>query len=53
MNVEDKNKKEKILVVDDEPVIRELLVNFLQREGYTVDCAGNGVEALKVLKKDT
>ena len=53
MDAENKNRKEKILVVDDEAVIRELLISYLKMEGYTVDCAGNGIEALTMLKKDT
>ncbi|KAF2960305.1 response regulator [Thermotoga sp. 38H-to] len=37
----------RILVVDDEPNIRELLKEELQEEGYEVDTAENGEEALK------
>jgi len=36
-----------ILVVDDEASLRELLVIMLQREGYRVDEADNGVTALE------
>lgn len=40
----------KILVVDDEPVIRDMMVDILDMEGYTVEVARNGREALdKVL----
>lgn len=35
-----------ILVVDDEPAIRELVSHHLRREGYTVALAGSGSEAL-------
>ena len=35
-----------ILVVDDEPTIREVVANLLQDEGYQVETAGNGAEAL-------
>lgn len=38
-----------ILVVDDEPNIRELLRMYLEKEGYRVDLAGNGLEALDKL----
>jgi two-component system response regulator PilR (NtrC family) len=38
---------ERILVVDDEQLIRESLVFVLQREGYDVDEAHHGVEALE------
>jgi two-component system, OmpR family, response regulator MprA len=36
----------KILVVDDEPAVRESLRRALQLEGYDVDLAGDGEEAL-------
>ncbi len=39
--------KEKILVVDDEEDILELVRYNLAREGYTVTCAASGEEALK------
>jgi len=38
-----------ILVVDDEPDIRETLRNLLEEEGYAVRCASNGQEALDTL----
>jgi len=40
----DKNRDEPIciLVIDDEPVIRELLDDVLSRKGYVVDTADNG-----------
>lgn len=38
----------RILVVDDEDSIRELLDNLLRREGYDVVLATDGVEALEV-----
>lgn len=41
-------KKEKILVVDDEEDILELLRHNLVREGYAVVCAASGEEALQV-----
>ena len=31
-----------VLVVDDEPVVREVVVNYLQREGYRTLEAGDG-----------
>ena len=37
----------KILVVDDEQCIRELLIDVLENEGYEVTLAENGEEALK------
>lgn len=42
-----------ILVVDDEDRIRRLLKMYLEREGYEVDEAENGAEALeKAMEKD-
>ncbi len=40
-----------ILVVDDEPVIVDVLTRFLTREGYRVVTARNGREALEVVKR--
>ena len=36
-----------ILVVDDEPSYRDALSVALQREGFAVDTAADGVEALR------
>ena len=42
----------KILIVEDEANIRELLRLYLEREGYTVLEAENGVEGIKKWKAD-
>lgn len=39
-----------ILVVDDDPDIRDSLREVLEDEGYDVSCVGNGQEALDHLK---
>jgi len=39
----------KILIVDDDPHIRELVTVFLKREGFDVQEAGDGVQALSTL----
>ncbi|GAC1372519.1 MAG: hypothetical protein NVS2B12_25160 [Ktedonobacteraceae bacterium] len=39
----------KILVVDDEPVIRDMMVDILELEGYAIEVARNGHEALEKL----
>lgn len=38
---------QKILVVDDEAVIRDMMVDILDLEGYTVEVARNGREAFE------
>ncbi len=42
----------KVLVVDDDPAIRELLEDVLVEEGHHVVLARDGEEALEVLKLD-
>ncbi|MCD6273749.1 MAG: sigma-54-dependent Fis family transcriptional regulator [Deltaproteobacteria bacterium] len=42
--------KEQILVVDDEPDMRSALTHVLHRNGYDVESADNGPEALKKFK---
>lgn len=42
----------KILVVDDEQSIREMLMIYLQREGYAVTCASDGEIALACCEKE-
>jgi response regulator RpfG family c-di-GMP phosphodiesterase len=39
-----------VLVVDDEPAIRAILSDLLVHEGFRVQTAGNGYEALDLLK---
>lgn len=47
------DSQRRILVVEDEPAIREIIVSFL-REGYSDVCeAENGAEALKLLRTET
>ena len=46
-------KKINILVVDDEPLVRRSLSEFLTLEGYCVSTASNGREALEILKSYT
>ena len=46
------NKAYKILVVDDEPLIRESLYEILRIEGYRVQMAQNGKEAMEFMAKN-
>ncbi len=41
----------RVLVVDDELSLRELLTIFLRREGHEVDVAHNGLQALEILQQ--
>jgi DNA-binding response OmpR family regulator len=40
----------KILLVEDEPVIRELVRSMLTEGAVSVDCASDGIEGLKLAK---
>ena len=42
----------KILVVDDEKDIVEFMSSFLEDNGYQVNSAGNGVDAMESIEKD-
>ena len=42
----------KILVVDDEPNIREVVGQYLRRDGYAVVSAADGEEALRAYKRE-
>ena len=43
----------KILVIDDEPGVRDALQAILTDEGFKVRCAGSGEEGLEVLDGET
>lgn len=40
-----------ILIVDDQPDFRVMLTTFLEDSGYTIQCAGNGRDALAYLSR--
>jgi len=42
----------KVLVVDDEPTVREVVVSYLRRDGHDVAEAGDGNTALELLESD-
>ena len=42
----------RVLVVDDEPVIRELLAECLDSAGYQAHCVGSAEDGLKTLEGD-
>jgi DNA-binding response OmpR family regulator len=41
-----------VLVVDDEPIVRDVVVRYLQREGYRTREAADGVEAQRMIERD-
>ena len=41
-----------VLVVDDEPIVREVVVSYLRREGYRTLEAGDGDSARRLLEKE-
>lgn len=45
-------KRTKILVIEDEPDLRELLVYHLTREGFATFATGDGYEALKIARTE-
>ena len=52
-NVEHDRTFQTVLVVDDEEVVRIIMVQVLQDNGYTVMEASNGLEALRIAKEHT
>lgn len=45
-------KKRKILIVEDEAVVRESLRDWLTEDGYDIECVETGEEALEKVKKE-
>ena len=43
---------EKVLVVEDDPLMRAFIVEVLQRRRWEVVCTSKGSDALELLKKD-
>ena len=43
---------QRILVADDDPVIRQLLAAILKKEGYAVVLVNDGREAFRILRAD-
>jgi CheY-like chemotaxis protein len=48
-----KSERANVLIVDDEPELREIFALWLNREGYTILTAANGAEALQLLTTQT
>jgi DNA-binding response OmpR family regulator len=47
------NRPARILVVDDEPMVREVVARYLERDGFRVESAADGAEALDLLSQRT
>ena len=43
----------RILVVDDDQSIRQLVCTIVERERFKVDCAADGAEAIDLIQKNT
>jgi DNA-binding response OmpR family regulator len=48
-----RGKVKTVLVVDDEPIVREVVVRYLEREGYRTLEAADGPRARELLEKET
>lgn len=44
------DRRELILVVDDDPTVQDLVTRHLEKEGYEVVCADNGDDALRLAR---
>ena len=40
----------RVLVVDDEPMVREVVTRYLERDGFKVDATGDGLAALELAR---
>nr|MBF0221971.1 diguanylate cyclase [Desulfobulbaceae bacterium] len=46
------DNKAKILLVDDDPIVREVMKSFIASYGFDFSTASDGLQAIKVLEKD-
>ena len=47
-----KTKEKKVLVVDDDPVVVRLVKELLKSQGYQVETAKDGIDAMVIVKKE-
>jgi CheY-like chemotaxis protein len=52
MTAEQEGKSFRVLIVDDDPNIRKMIVAALRREGYVFSEAANGKEALDLMRRE-
>jgi DNA-binding response OmpR family regulator len=50
--VRNKVASERVLVVDDEAIVRDVLTRYLEKEGFRVDAAADGEAALDIAARD-
>jgi DNA-binding NtrC family response regulator len=48
----EETRKKKVLIVEDETVVRESLRDWLVEDGYDVECVDTGEEALEKIKEE-
>lgn len=47
-----KTKEKKVLVVDDDPVVVRLVKELLKSQGFQVESAKDGIDAMVIVKKE-
>jgi two-component system response regulator ResD len=47
------NTSRRVLVADDDPVVRRLLTSIVEKDGYTVLAVDDGREAFRILQSDS
>jgi two-component system response regulator ResD len=45
-------RRDRVLIVDDEEIVRDVLVRYLEREGFAVDTAADGAAAVELAATD-
>ncbi len=45
------NSQPRVMVVDDEPTIREVMTTYLERDGFRVETASTGTQAVEMLRR--
>lgn len=44
--------RQRVLIVDDEPMVREVVTNYLERDGYEVRSVADGATAIRAIDED-
>lgn len=51
MNSDTRSRSLKVLVAEDDLLSQKLMVQMLDRLGYTADCVSNGLEAVQAMRR--